>query len=129
MDNQSVHADVTTEQTEQAQHSGPSTERAASEEKKAYGSAKTENLRDSGLWRVFLMVCIVAFALALFAIPLIILIPLLTFSLSPTSPTGPTGAQLTWLWITMIIIVVSLAALIIWGLYRTFMTQAGNYPT
>lgn len=91
------------------------------EGKQAYGSAKTENLRDSGLWRIILPTVVILSCLALLAIPLIILFPLLYRSFDPHS------AHLTWLWISMIVIEVTVATVIIRGLVRIFMTQAGNY--
>src|SRR5690242_10540832 len=51
-------------------------ETPAQEHRQAYGTAKTENLRDSGLWRVLLPAFVVLCCLALLAIPLIILTPL-----------------------------------------------------
>jgi len=99
------------------------------EGKQAYGTAKTENLRDSGLWRILLPTVVILSCLALLAIPLIILFPLLYQSFDPRLPTGPgpNGAHLTWLWIVMIGIEVTVATVIIRGLVRIFMTQAGNY--
>ncbi|TMC23695.1 MAG: hypothetical protein E6J34_01945 [Chloroflexi bacterium] len=100
-----------------------------SEGKQAYGTAKTENLRDSGLWRMLLPTVVILSCLALLAIPLIILFPLLYQSFNPNLPTGPGphGVHLTWLWIVMIVIEVTVATVIIRGLVRIFMTQAGNY--
>jgi len=99
----------------------------ATESRQALGTAKTENLRDSGLWRIILPVAIVLFCLALLAIPLMFLVPLLFESFNPAGPTGAGGAQLTWVWIVMIILEVAVATMIIRGLVRAFMTQAGNY--
>lgn len=100
-----------------------STEVAATEHREVYGTAKTENLRDSGLWRVILPAFVILLCLALLAVPLIILISLLSTSLNVTAPTH----SLTWLWIVMIILEVGVAAVIIRGLVKIFMTQAGNY--
>jgi hypothetical protein len=92
------------------------------EHRQAYGTAKTENLRDSGLWRFVLPAFVVLLCLALLAIPLLILGPLLYGSLAPQQ-----HVQLTWVWIVMILIEVGTATVIIWGLVKIFMTQAGNY--
>lgn len=99
-------------------------EKPASEERKAYGTAKTENLRDSGLWRLLLPGFVFACCLALLAIPLIILIELLITSL--TSP-DLSHVSLTWLWIVMIIIELIIIAVIVRGLLKIFITEAGNY--
>ena len=95
---------------------------AGIEHRQAYGTAKTENLRDSGVWRFVLPAFVVLLCLALLAIPLLILGPLLYGSLAPQQ-----HVQLTWVWIVMILIEVGTAAVIIWGLVKIFMTQAGNY--
>ena len=102
-------------------------EKPASEARQAYGTAKTENLRDSGLWRIALPTFVVLSCLAVLAIPLIILIPLLSNSLNPSAAANAAGHPLSWLWIVMIIIVLGIAAVIIRGLIKIFMTQAGNY--
>jgi hypothetical protein len=115
------------EQSTGVASAAPSTEKTAPESRQALGTAKTENLRDSGLWRILLPVVIVLFCLALLAIPLMFLVPLLFESFNPTGPTGASGAQLTWVWIVMIVLEVAIAAMIIRGLVRVFMTQAGNY--
>jgi hypothetical protein len=88
------------------------------EPRQAYGTAKTENLRDSGLWRIFLPAIVIVGCLSLSAIPLIVLVPLLMMALDPHSPSGPAGVQLAWLWVTMIIIVLSCAAIIVQGLLK-----------
>jgi len=56
-------------------------------------------------------------------VPLIILIPLFANSLDVTAQTH----SFVWLWIVMIILEVSIAAFIIRGLVKIFLTQAGNY--
>ncbi len=101
----------------------PQTGRPANEQRQAYGTAKTENLRDSGAWRVLLPGFVVLCCLALLAVPLLILIPLLSDSIDASSATH----GLIWLWISMIVIEVVVAVVIIWGLIKIFMTQAGNY--
>lgn len=99
------------------------------EQRQAYGSAKTENLRDSGWWRIVIPVIVVLFCLALIAIPLIILIPLLVGSLNPNAAQNSVAhANLLWVWIVMILIEMGLVAVIIWGIFRIFLTQAENYP-
>ena len=100
-----------------------STEVSAAEHRQVYGTAKTENLRDSGLWRIILPGFVVLLCLALLAVPLIILISLFVTSLDVAAPTH----GLTWLWITMMILEVCVAVFVIRGLTRIFMTQAGNY--
>lgn len=100
---------------------------AVPEQRKAYGTAKTENLRDSGLWRFILPAFVVLSCLALLAIPLIILVPLLSESLNATSAANLEHIPLTWVWIVMVIVEVGIATVISWGLLRIFTTQAGNY--
>ena len=99
----------------------------ATEQKKAYGTAKTENLRDSGLWRIILPVAVIAFCVILFAVPLMILIPLLSTSLDPHSASRVAGINLIWVWITLIVVTLGAAAVIVQGLLKIFLTQAGNY--
>lgn len=96
---------------------------AATEHRKAYGTAKTENLRDSGMWRILLPAFVILLCIAILAVPLMILIPLFVSSLD----VGAHTHNLTWLWITMIVLEVGIAAIIIYGLLKIFLTQAGNY--
>ena len=103
--------------------------KSPSEERKAFGTAKTEDLRDSGLWRILLLAFVAVCCLAVLAIPMIILIWLLVNSLSDTAAANVTGTPLSWLWIVMILVVLGIAAIIIRGLVKIFMTQAGNYRT
>jgi hypothetical protein len=70
---------------------------------------------------------VILFCLSLLAIPLIILIPLLYSSFGTQTAANGQPISLTWLWITMIIIEVGIAAVIIWGLIRIFMTSSDNY--
>jgi hypothetical protein len=100
---------------------------SAEEHRQAYGTAKTENLRDSGLWRIILPTLVVIFCLALLAIPLFILIPLLSNSIVALSSGNSSEGQLLWVWITMIVLEVILAAIAIRGFWKIFLTQAGNY--
>ncbi len=95
------------------------------EHRQVYGTAKTENLRDSGAWRFLLPAFVILGCIALLAVPLLILVPLLINSLSSSSHTY----GLLWLWITMIVLEVAIAAMIIWGLTKIFLTQAGNYQS
>jgi len=99
----------------------------ATEQKKAYGTAKTENLQDSGLWRIIVPIFVIACCVILFAIPLIILIPLLSTSLDPHSASRVAGINLVWVWITLIVLALGTAAVIVRGLVKIFLTQAGNY--
>jgi hypothetical protein len=133
MDDKTANASVSASQPDTEQHTDasstqqtPST-RTAEESRQAYGTAKTENLRDSGLWRVILPTFIALCCLALLIIPLAILIPLLLTSLEPGSPSNNAG--LAWLWVIMIIVVLGAAAIAIRGFLRIFMTQAQNYSS
>ena len=96
----------------------------ATEQKKAYGTAKTENLRDSGLWRIILPLAVIVFCVVLFAVPLMILIQLLLTSLDPHSASR---VNLIWVWTTLIIVALGVAVVIVQGLVKIFLTQAGNY--
>ncbi len=98
------------------------------EQRKAYGTAKTENLRDSGAWRILLPTFVVLCCLLILAIPLIILGPLLYGSLDPKAASNAVAhVPLVWVWIVMMVIEVGLAVVIGYGLLRIFTTQAGNY--
>ena len=97
------------------------------EHREAYGTAKTENLRDSGWWRLLLPLVVLGGSVALIAIPLIFLVPLLVKSFDPANPANAQGTPLTWLWIVMILLVLALDTVIIRGLLKVFFTQAGNY--
>src|SRR5260370_7803688 len=74
-----------------------STEIVATEHRTAYGTAKTENLRDSGIWRYILPAFVILLCLAILAVPLLILIPLFVISLDVTSYTH----NLPCTWVTM----------------------------
>ena len=100
-----------------------------SEHREAYGTAKTENLRDSGLWRIVLPAFVILCCLAMLAIPLIILIPLFSNSLWAGAESNKEHISLTWLWIVLIVLDVGIAAIAIRGLLKIFMTQAGNYQS
>ncbi|HTI13296.1 MAG TPA: hypothetical protein VL461_01850 [Dictyobacter sp.] len=109
------------------QKSDSSTERTASEHRQAYGTAKTENLRDSGLWRLVTPVVVILFCLALLIIPLLILGPLLYNSVSAIGTNNQQETQLIWLWITMIVLEIIIWLIIVRGLIKVFMTQTVNY--
>ncbi len=96
---------------------------AQTEHRQAYGTAKTENLRDNGAYRIIWPTLVVLFCIALFAVPLIILIPLFINALAPNAATH----SIYWLFIVMVVIEVGIAVLVIRGLVKIFMTQAGNY--
>lgn len=102
-------------------------EKPSTEERKAYGTAKTENLRDSGLWRILLPAMVAAFCLVLVAFPLIILTPLFLHSLDPAAASNVLGRPLTWVWIVMALVEASIIVVVVRGLLKIFMTQAGNY--
>ncbi len=102
-------------------------EKPADEGRKVYGTAKTENLRDSGLWRILLPATIVAFCLVLIAFPLIILTPLFLHSLDPAAASNVLGKPLTWVWIVMALVEAGVIVVVVRGLLKIFMTQAGNY--
>jgi hypothetical protein len=61
------------------------------------------------------------------AIPLIILVPLLATSLDPQSASRLAGDNLVWVWITLIVVALGIVAVIVQGLCKIFLTQAGNY--
>lgn len=117
----------TTEKSTVVQEPGPSSERADNDQRKAYGTAKTENLRDSGLWRILLPAVVIICCIALFVIPLVILIPLLYNSITAIGSTHVQESQLIWVWVTMIVVEMGVFALIARGILKTFLTQAGNY--
>jgi len=96
------------------------------EHRQSYGTAKTENLRDSGLWRIILPAAVVIFCAALVIIPLGILIPILYNAIRGLS-TGTIEGQLVWLWVTLIVIEMGIVYMIVRGIFRIFLTQAGNY--
>lgn len=102
-------------------------EKPATEARRAYGTAKTENLRDSGLWRILLPAAVAAFCLVLVAFPLIILTPLFLHSLDPSAASNVLGRPLTWVWIVMALVEAVVIVVIVRGLIKIFMTQAGNY--
>ena len=104
-------------------------EKPAEEHREAYGTAKTENLRDNGLWRIILPAFVVVCCLILLSFPLIILTPLFFNSLNSTAAANLANIPLTWIWITMILIEVVIIAIVIRGLIKIFMTNAGSYAS
>ncbi|HTK10845.1 MAG TPA: hypothetical protein VL485_26980 [Ktedonobacteraceae bacterium] len=99
------------------------------EHRQAYGTAKTENLRDSGLWRVLLPGFIIICCLIVIAVPMVILIALLYGAITSTGSADvvATHHQLIWLWVVMIILSLGLAALVIRYYIATFFSEAGSY--
>jgi hypothetical protein len=103
-------------------------EKPATEHRQAYGTAKTEDLRDNGLWRILLPGVVLVCCLILLSFPLIILTPLFFNSLDANAAANLAHTPLTWIWITMVIIEAGIIAIIVRGLIKIFMTPAGNYP-
>ena len=104
-------------------------EKPAVEHREAYGTAKTENLRDNGLWRIILPAFVVVCCLILLSFPLIILTPLFFKSLDSNAAANLANIPLTWIWITMVLIEVVIIAIVIRGLIKIFMTNAGSYSS
>ncbi len=104
-------------------------EKPATEHREAYGTAKTESLRDNGLWRIILPAFVVICCLILLSFPLIILTPLFFNSLNSTAAANVAHTPLTWIWITMVIIEAVIIAIVIRGLIIIFMTNAGSYSS
>ncbi|HEX6109930.1 MAG TPA: hypothetical protein VFZ02_11020 [Ktedonobacteraceae bacterium] len=102
-------------------------EKPATEHRQAYGTAKTENLRDNGLWRIILPAFVLVCCLILLSFPLIILTPLFFKSLEANAAANIAHTPLTWIWITMVIIEAGIIAIIVRGLIKIFITPAGNY--
>jgi hypothetical protein len=67
-------------------------------------------------WRTFTTVVVLALGIAVVLVPLALLIPLLIRS---ADPSNTTEHPLLWLWITMTIVEMGLAAFIIWSMFRT----------
>jgi hypothetical protein len=105
---------------------GPS-ETATHEHRQAYGTAKTENLRTSDLWRILLPTVVVISALSLFIVPLLILIPLLANSIAAIGSGNQNEAQLLWVWITMIVLEMAVCVVIARWFFRVFFSQAISY--
>ncbi len=77
-------------------------------------------------WRIFTMAVVLGLGIAMVLVPLALLIPLLIASSNPSSPQH----MLVWLWATMTLIEMALAAFIIWGMFRTAfgLWQGPMYP-
>lgn len=103
-------------------------EKPATEHRETYGTAKTENLRDNGLWRIILPAFVLACCLILISFPLIILTPLFFNSLNSNAAANLANTPLTWIWIVMVIIEAFIIVIVIRGLIKIFMTTSGNYP-
>ena len=100
------------------------------EERHAFGTATTESLQDSGWWRIAIPAFVILASVALFLVPRVLLITLLvTTSFKTASAAAHQGIPLAWLWITMIVIEVVIAALIARGLLKIFLTDSWNYRT
>ena len=102
-------------------------EKPATEQRQAYGTAKTEDLRDNGLWRILLPGFVLVCCLILISFPLIILTPLFFKSLDSNAAANLANIPLTWIWVTMVIIEVGIIAIVVRGLIKIFMTPTGNY--
>lgn len=114
-----VMADETTQEVQKSR---------VTEHREVYGTAKTENLRDWGLWRILGPGAVITFCVTLFIVPLLILIPLLMNSIDGLMHGNAAEAQLLWVWITMIVLELAVAAIVAIGMIRALTTQAGNYP-
>ncbi len=104
-------------------------EKSSTEHREAYGTAKTENLRDNGLWRFILPAFVVVCCLILLSFPLIILTPLFFNSLNANAAANIAHTPLTWIWIVMVIIELAIIAIVIRGLVKIFMTTTGSYSS
>jgi hypothetical protein len=116
---------ISAEEQKSAATGQPTT--ATHEHRQAYGTAKTENLRTSGLWRILLPTAVVLFALSLFVVPLLILIPLLANSIAAIGVGNQNEAQLLWVWITMIVLEMAVCIVIARWAFRVFFSQATSY--
>src|SRR5574340_101931 len=104
-------------------------EKPATEHRQAYGTAKTENLRDNGLWRIILPAFVVVCCLILLSFPLIILTPLFFNSLNANAAANIAHTPLTWIWIVMVIIELAIIIVVVRGLIKIFMTTMGSYSS
>ncbi len=102
-------------------------EKPATEHRQAYGTAKTENLRDNGLWRIILPGFVVVCCLILLSFPLIILTPLFFNSLNANAAANIAHTPLTWIWIVMVILELAIIIVVVRGLIKIFMTTMGSY--
>jgi hypothetical protein len=115
------------EKTSSANLSAKKIASTTEEHRQVYGTAKTENLRTSDLWRILLPTVVVIFALSLFVVPLMILIPLLTNSITAIGGGNQSEAQLLWVWITMIVLEMALCVIIARWLFKVFFSQTISY--
>ena len=115
--------------TEQSITTAPEkTAQPAKEHRQAYGTAKTENLRDSGLYRILLPAFVLICCILVLVFPLLILIPLLTGAVTNMAPDVATAHQLLiWVWVVMITLELIIAGVIIRYFYRTFINEERNY--
>src|SRR5438874_11589159 len=91
-------------------------EKPAVEHREAYGTAKTENLRDNGLWRIILPAFVVVCCRILLSFPLIILTPLFFKSLHSNAAGNIANPPLTWISIALVIIASGIIAHLIRGM-------------
>lgn len=106
-----------------------STEITGTEHRQSYGTAKTENLRDSGLWRILLPGFILLCCVIVLATPLIILANLLYGAIvdTGTADVVATHHLLIWVWCVMIVLELGVAAVIIRYFFKTFLSPAIGY--
>jgi len=107
--------------------SQPATPADGAEHRQVYGTAKTENLRDNGLWRILLPGFVLLTSLVLLAFPLIILTPLFLHSLDPLAAANRLNKPETWIWIVMFLVELGIIAVIVRGLVKAFLLQNGSY--
>lgn len=112
---------------QQAATAATQEEQPADTHMQIYGTAKTENLRDSGLWRILIPGTVLAFCVVLLAFPLIILTPLFLKSLDPAAAANVLHKPETWIWIVIFLVEMGIIAVVVRGLLKVFLTQAGNY--
>jgi hypothetical protein len=122
-------SEVLVEQDKTASTITSSTEIAGTEHRQSYGTAKTENLRDSGLWRILLPGFILLCCLIILAVPLIILVDLLYGAIVGTGSADVVAIhhQLIWVWIVMIVLELGVAAVIIRYFFKTFLSSTAGY--
>jgi type II secretory pathway component PulF len=123
MEDQTLQTASSAEETTTNQHVKPNRQ----EHRQAYGTAKTENLRTSNFWRILQPAIVLIFATALFIVPLLILIPLLSNSLQALNTPNQAEAQLLWVWITMIVLELALCTTIACWIFKTFFSQQESY--
>src|SRR5215469_4057072 len=79
-------------------------------------------------WRTFTLIVVLGMGISVLVVPLVLLIPLL---IRAADPNNATEHPLLWLWITMTVVEMGLAAFIIWTMLRTAfgIWQDSLYPT